>query len=119
MKTLLATIGVLIAANSFCQTYNVGIVKMGPDIKDLEGQIIVTDSTVILKFDGHSTTLNITSRRGFTFHVTDGKSAGKYVITHASGRVHGFTYDRHITYHPEKRHPGYANSVFFCMIQRN
>ncbi len=119
MKTLLVTIGMLAAVNSFCQTYNVGLVKMGPDIKELEGLIIISDSTVTAKFDGHSSVLKITSRNGFTFHVTDGKSPGKYVITHASGRIHGFTFDRHITYHPEKRHAGYVNSVFYGMIQRN
>ncbi|MBL7865758.1 MAG: hypothetical protein JNK10_12830 [Cyclobacteriaceae bacterium] len=114
MKAPLIFVGLFVAYSSFCQTYNVGIVKMGPDIKDLEGQIIITDSTVISKFDGQSISVNITSRKGYTIHVPE----GKYVITHASGRVHGFTYDRHVTYHPDKKHAGFANPIYFCLIQK-
>ena len=114
MKTLLIAIGMLIAVNGYSQKYTVGLVKMGTDIKDLEGQIVVTDSTVISNFDGQSIEVPITSRKGYTIHVPD----GKYVITHASGRMHGFTYDRHVTYHPDKKHPGYAYSVYYCLIHR-
>lgn len=113
MKTLLITIALLITVNGFCQKYNVGLVKVGPDIKNLEGEIIITDSTVISNFDGRSSTFKITNRKGYTIHVPD----GKYVISHAAGRVHGFTYDRHITYHPEKHQPGHTTSVFYCAIQ--
>lgn len=113
MRTvLLVAIGLFISFSSYSQTYTVGIVKMGPDIKNLEGQIVVTDSTVVSKFDGQSISVPITSRKGYTIHVKD----GKYVITHAKGRVHGFTYDRHVTYHPDKHHPGYVNSVYYCLI---
>lgn len=119
MKTLLISIGLLVAVNSYCQKYNIGIVKTGSNIKNIEGQIIVTDSTVTTSFDGQSSTLKITSRKGYTIHVTDGTLTSRYVVSHAAGRLHGFTYDRHITYHPEKHHPSTRTSVYYCLIQRN
>ena len=117
MKTLLISIGLLITVNSYCQNYNVGMIKTGSDIKNIEGQIIVTDSTVTESFGGQSSTLKITSRKGYTIHVTNRTLTGRYVVSHAAGRLYGFTYDRHITYHPEKHHPSTPTYVYYCLIQ--
>lgn len=118
MKPLLIAIGLLISIDSYSQKYVVGLVKTGGTIKNLDGQIIVADSTVTSIFDGQTTTLKILSRKGYTIHVMNGEYEGKYVIGHSAGKLHGFTYDRHIHYH-EKHHTKAPTSVFYCQIKRD
>ena len=119
MKPLLIIFGLLISLHGYCQKYDVGLVKTGTVIKNTEGQIVVTDSTVTSVIDGHSSTLKITKREGYTLHVTDGTITGKYVISHAKGKLHGFSYDRHITFHPAKHVTGVPLSVFMCEIKHD
>ena len=119
MKPLLLTIGLLISLDSFCQKYIVGLEKMASHFKNIEGQIIVTDSTVTTTFDGQSTTLKITSRKGYTIHVMDGDSEARYVVGHTKGRLHGFTYDCSITYHHARHHQTIPKAVFYCAVKRD
>ena len=119
MKPLLIFIGLIISTNGCCQKYTVGLVKTGPTLKNVEGLIIVYDSTVTSNIDGKSSTFKITSRNGYTIHFLDGAAKCRYVVSHAAGRLHGFTYDRAILYHSDKHHPTSPKSVYYCLIQRD
>lgn len=119
MKPLLIVIGLLMCFDGCCQKYQVGLKKTGSVIKNLEGEIIVSDSVVTSNIDGLASTLKITSRSGYTIHVTDGTSPSKYVIGHHAGRQHGFTYDRSVTYHPAKNPAGTSLSVYYCVIKHD
>ncbi|MEJ0055654.1 MAG: hypothetical protein WDN75_08420 [Bacteroidota bacterium] len=118
MKSLLVTIGLLISVNSFCQKYDVGLIKNGTRIQSVEGQILISDSTVVSTFDGQSSTLKIASRKGFVIHVAEGESLHKYVISPKAGRLHGFSYSHSITYELDKRHSKTPPTVFLCVVNR-
>jgi hypothetical protein len=119
MKLLLVIVGLLLSISGLCQKYEVGLLKTGSAIKVLEGQIIVTDSTVTSIFDGKETTLKVVKRVGYTIHVTDGTSESKYVISNGSGRMHGFSYDRAITFYPATQQANVPVSTFYCSIKRD
>ena len=119
MKALLTIIGLAIAIIGYGQKYTVGIIKTGHNVKNVEGEIAVVDTTLVFTIDGQTTRYKITSRKGFTFHVTDGTNAGRFVVSTSSGRLHGFTYDRHINWHPEKHHAGVHQPVYYCLIKRD
>ena len=122
MKPLLVFFSLLISLHSYGQKhteYTLGLKKTGTVIKNIEGQFIVTDSTVTSILDGQKSTLKITKRDGYTFHVTDGTTTGKYVISHAKGRLHGFTYDSSIAYHPAKHVKGEPIPVFLSSVKRD
>jgi len=122
MKPLLIIFGLLICINSYCQRhteYTVGLKKTGAVIDNVEGQIVVTDSTVHVVMDGKTTTSKITKREGYTLHVTDGATTGKYVIAKSKGRLHGFDYDSSITYHPTKHVAGTHLPTYLCAVKKD
>jgi len=119
MRPVLIIIGLLIASTSYCQKYKVGLIKTGSTIKNVQGQIIITDSTVISRIGDQSSTFKITSRKAFSIHFKEGAANCRYVISHPAGRLHGFNYDRAIHYHSDKHHPTNPKAVFYCLIQRD
>jgi hypothetical protein len=119
MKFLAIALLLFIATSAFSQKYKVGLVKTGTAVKNVDGVIAVTDSTVSSTIDGSASTLKILSRKGYTIHVTDGTMTHKYIISTAKGRLHGFTYDRSIKYELDKRHSAGPHPTYLCLIQRD
>lgn len=119
MKRLVVIAAVLISINAWSQKYQVGLEKVGAAVKTLEGLINITDSTVVSILNGQETSLKITSRSGFTVHVTDGKMTHKYIVSKGAGRMHGFTYDKIIKYEPDKRHTKNQVITYYVAIQRD
>lgn len=119
MKRLVVIAAVLISINAASQKYQVGLEKVGTTVNPREGIINVTDSTVISIFDGQETSFKITSRNGFTVHVTDGKMTHKYTVSKAAGRMHGFTYEKIIKYEPDRRHAKNQVVTYYAAIQRD
>jgi hypothetical protein len=117
MKKLLFIVTLCTSLTAYGQQYTIGLQKMGTVIKNIEGELIVTDSTLTETIEGQTATYKITRRDGYTIHVTDGTNVGKFVITHPAGKLHGFTYDRQIIYHPEKRQAGTHWPVYYAKIQ--
>lgn len=118
MKSLLLAIALFLSVDAYCQKYTVGLIKNGSVVKNIEGEIVVSDSTVTSTLDGKKSVYKILSRKGYTIHFTDGKEESKYVINHSKGRLHGFTYDRSIHYH-HLHHSSLPNSVFLCAIKND
>ncbi len=117
MRYPLFIVALCATLSAFSQKYTIGLKKMGTVITNIEGELIVTDSTLTETVEGETGTYKITRRDGYTIHVTDGTNAGKFVITHPAGKLHGFTYDRQIIYHPEKKQPGTHAPVYYAKIQ--
>jgi maltodextrin utilization protein YvdJ len=117
MKNLLFIIALCTVLQGYGQQYAVGLRKTGSVIKNIEGQFVVTDSTVTATVEGQISKYKVTGRNGYTIHVTEGTTVGRFVITHPAGKLHGFTYDRQIAYHPEKHQPGTLLSVYYAKIQ--
>lgn len=117
MKPLLIVLALMTSIFSYAQKYKVGILKTGAAARNVEGMIVVSDSTVISTIDGQASTMRITGRTGYTIHVTDGTMQHKYIVSHGKGRLHGFTYDRSIKYELDKRHSPGPHPVYLCLIQ--
>ncbi len=118
MKYWLIIIGLCTAVSGYGQQYTAGLKKTGSVIINIEGEFVVNDSTVSATLEGKTDVYKITRREGYTIHVKAGEMHGKFVITHHAGRLHGFTYDRQITYHPDKRHDGAVQLMYYAKINR-
>ena len=118
MKYCLAILALCAAISGYSQRYTAGLKKTGTVIDNIEGQFVVNDSSVSTTLEGKTDVYKIVRREGYTIHVKAGDMHGKFVITHHAGKLHGFTYDRQITYHPDKRHAGAVQSMYYAKIER-
>ncbi|HRI79740.1 MAG TPA: hypothetical protein PLR06_09425 [Cyclobacteriaceae bacterium] len=118
MKTLIVNLLLLLSLPSFAQQYTVGLIKEGTTIKIVTGEINISDKDLTLTIDSIESKMTIVKRDGFTIHVTDGTVPSKYVITHAKGRLHGFTYNCSIK-HERDHHSKVKFMIYYCTVKKD
>ena len=105
---------VLMASIGFSQSHRVLITILAGNVQEMEGEILISDSTVTFKFPDIESIKKIESRNTKNvFSITDGTAHDKLMISGIGGKLKGIRYNTIIMMEPDKRFQD-KTAVFYC-----